>query len=274
MTEQGLFTEVLEGGNNHHDLDRGPRLVLSHGFTQNGRCWGGFEQALATQRSITLVDGAGHGRSNHDQADLWDAAELLIQASPQPGPNVHIGYSMGGRVALHAALSNPEAVSGLVLIAATAGIVDATDRAERRAADEALADQLEAHGLESFLDGWLAKPLFAGLPEAATAREARGTNRVEGLAESLRHCGTGTQEPLWGRLKELTMPVLMIVGVNDTKFATLADEMVQHMGSTTADVVRLPGGHAVHLQSPVLTAKTIFEWLSVSGLTKPTADPA
>ena len=40
-----------------------------------------------------------------------------------------------------------------------------------------------------------------------------------GLAASRRLAGTGAQEPLWYRLAELEMPVLLVAGERDEKFA-------------------------------------------------------
>ena len=52
-----------------------------------------------------------------------------------------LGYSMGGRYALHVALRHPELVRRLVLVSATGGIDDPAERAARREGDEALADR-------------------------------------------------------------------------------------------------------------------------------------
>ncbi len=107
---------------------------------------------------------------------------------------------MGGRVALHAALRHRDAVERLVLIGATPGIANAAERRARRAADDALADHIEAVGVAAFIDEWLTNPLFAGLTEAnGTARRSpsqhggRPCHRVFGsLAPAPRsHCGVG-----------------------------------------------------------------------------------
>jgi len=232
------------------------RLILAHGFTQNARCWGAFADHLATEHELTLVDAPGHGRSGHDDADLWAAADLLTEVG---GAGIYIGYSMGGRTALHAALAHPGLVDGLVLIGATPGLTEAEDRADRRRADDDLANRLVDSGLPAFLDRWLALPLFAGLDDEAAARSARLTNRPDGLAASLRHCGTGSQEPLWDRLGEIEVPVLAIVGDQDHKFTAIAERMADAMTATTAEVVALPGTHAVHLERPAACAATIAE---------------
>jgi len=231
-------------------------LILAHGFTQNGRCWGRFGELLADGSETVFVDGPGHGRSFHDDADLETAATLLTEAG---GAGIYVGYSMGGRVALHAGLAFPDLVRGLVLIGATAGMDDEGERAARRRADGELAASLLAAGLDAFLDRWLTSPLFAGLDDEQAARAHRLENRPEGLAASLRNCGTGSQAPLWDRLAELTMPVLIIVGDEDQKFTAIGNRMASAMTGTSAELVSLPGTHAVHLEQPERAAAAIAE---------------
>jgi len=241
-----------------------PTVVLLHGFTQNVECWGPFADELAAAHTVIAIDAPGHGRSDHDNADLWTSADLVAATvtGSTTDPVVVVGYSMGGRTALHLALSHPSLVAGLVLIGATAGIDGNSERAERRAADERLATRVEAEPLPEFIDAWLANPLFAGLSAETACREARLTNRPDGLAASLRHCGTGTQEPLWDRLEELTMPVLVIAGRDDVKFTALAERLAGAMPAAPVQVTAIDGTHAVHLERPTATATAISAWLA------------
>ncbi|MDH3682033.1 MAG: alpha/beta fold hydrolase [Acidimicrobiia bacterium] len=243
----------------HHEVwGRGQRLVLAHGFTQNRRCWGPFAHDLAADHQVVLADLPGHGATppEHDRADLTTAGELLVEVG---GEGIYVGYSMGGRVALHAALSRPGAVRGLVLIGATAGIDQPDARRARTEADDALAEALDRVGLPAFLDRWLANPLFAGLSEPAACRRERLANRQDGLASSLRHCGTGTQEPLWNRLGEVRIPVLVLVGSDDTKFTELGNRLVA--GLPDATLQSLPATHAVHLERPTASASAVRAFL-------------
>lgn len=241
----------------------GTRLVLAHGFTQNGRCWGPVAADLATDHEVVAVDLPGHGLTppDHDDADLPEAGRLLAEAG---GAAVYVGYSLGGRVALHAALAAPEQVRALVLIGATAGIDEAEARADRRRADGELADRLLADGVPSFIERWLRNPLFAGLTAEAQQVEARLTNRPEGLVASLRYCGTGTQEPLWDRLQAIDRPVLIVAGQHDAKFAALGRRLVDAL--PRAELTLLPATHAVHAECPAATAARIRDFLAAHGL--------
>lgn len=236
----------------HEVRGTGSRVVLVHGFTQNRRCWGAFADRLAEHHQVVLVDAPGHGASHHDDADLGEAGRLLLEVG---GEAAYVGYSMGGRMVLHAALEQPGLVTSMVLIGATPGIVDAEQRADRRAADTERADALERDGVSTFLDHWLDLPLFTGITESQQFRSERESNRSAGLASSLRRCGTGAQEPLWNRLAELAMPVTLIVGERDDKFRVVADRMAGQMQATVGIVHGV--GHAAHLEDPDATAALV-----------------
>jgi 2-succinyl-6-hydroxy-2,4-cyclohexadiene-1-carboxylate synthase len=225
----------------------GARVVLVHGFTQTRRSWGRVAERLTERFELVLVDAPGHGRSGEVAVDLWEGGRMIGALGGQAS---YLGYSMGGRFCLHTALAMPDLVQRLVLVGATAGIEDAAARAERREADERLAHTVLADGVERFVDHWLARPLFHGLDAEAAGREARLENRPAGLAESLRRAGTGQQKPLWGRLSELAMPVLLVVGERDEKFGAVATRMADEIGTNATVAVIADAGHAAHLERP------------------------
>lgn len=224
-----------------------PRLVFVHGFTQTGRSWRHVVPAFADRFEIVLVDAPGHGGSSHVLADLPMAASLLADTC---GRATYIGYSMGGRIVLHLAVSRPELLDALVLVSTTAGIDGHDERIARRASDEALARGLERDGLEIFLERWLALPLFAGLPRSAADPSDRLRNTVDGLASSLRLAGTGTQQPLWARLGVITVPTLVVTGADDVKFTDIGRRLAESVGAHAAHVVVPGSGHSVHLERP------------------------
>ncbi len=236
------------------------RFVLAHGFTQTSRSWVPFSTLLRTavpDADIVAVDLPGHGDAEppHD-LDLWSSADRLVAAG---GTGTYVGYSMGGRVALHAALAQPDRVEQLVLIGATAGIDDAIERDARRRADERLAERIESVGTARFIDEWLTNDLFAGLTDATAQRSDRLRNTPEALAASLRSTGTGTQQPLWDRLDELTLPVLVLVGERDAKFALLGRRLVDRLPSASLVVVP-DAGHSVHLEQPEATVRAVTDF--------------
>ena len=244
----------------HAEVDgHGPRIVLVHGFAQNRNCWGALAADLASDHEVVRVDAPGHGRSSTFYAGLRTGARLIAD---QGGRATYLGYSMGARFLLHLALANPELVERLVLIGGTGGIDDPRERAERKHNDELLAERLEREGVEPFVDAWLAQPLFAGLTEEMQFRDARGENTVDGLAESLRQAGTGSQDPLWARLHRLDMPVLAVAGADDTKFSAEGRRLVESIGENATLELIEGAGHAAHLERPHEFIVVLRRWLA------------
>ncbi len=234
------------------------RLVFVHGFTQTGRSWDYVARHFADRYETLMVDAPGHGASSSLRLDLPAAADWLAETV---GPATYVGYSMGGRLALHLALAHPTLVERLVLVSSTAGIADEAARATRRLEDERRADEIERDGIEVFLGRWLAMPLFAGLPRGAAGLDERLVNTAAGLASSLRLTGTGAQASLWDRLGELTMPVLLVAGALDTKFGGIAEQMTAAIPNATLAIVA-EAGHAVHVERPDEFVGLLRCWLS------------
>jgi 2-succinyl-6-hydroxy-2,4-cyclohexadiene-1-carboxylate synthase len=219
------------------------RRVLVHGFTQTAASWGGVLDGEA----VPVVPGD----------DLWSTAAALADAAPD-GPADWVGYSMGGRLALHVALAYPQRVRRLVLLGAHPGIEGDTERAARRAADEALAERLERIGVDAFLAEWLAQPLFAGLADPGPRQRD-----PQVLAACLRRLGTGAQEPLWGRLGELAGPVLVLAGERDEKYVALGRRLAAAIGTGRAEFATVPdAGHAAHLEQPAAFRRLVKAFLA------------
>jgi 2-succinyl-6-hydroxy-2,4-cyclohexadiene-1-carboxylate synthase len=237
------------------------RIVLVHGFTQTATSWRPMMARLAAglgpAADIVAVDAPGHGARADVRADLPTGAAMIAE---EGGRATYIGYSMGGRLCLHLALASPSRVERLVLIGTTPGIEDADERNARRASDDRMADDIERVGIPAFLDRWLSQPLFSRLASAEADIESRLTNTPDGLASSLRLAGTGTQPPLWSRLAQLAMPVLVMAGEHDTKFMAIGRRMADIIPDATLAVIG-GAGHAVHLERPAQTCAAIVAWL-------------
>ena len=181
-------------------------------------------------------------------------------AAVTPEPFTLVGYSQGGRIALHVALALPHRVARLVLIGASPGLRNATARAERRVADERLADDLERSTIERFAQRWGSLPLLSDQPAEVRAKvdEDRRRNSPAGLAAALRGLGTGVLPSLWPRLEQLTIPFELVVGERDEKFQVVAERMAREL--PRGELVVVPGaGHAVHLEAPARVAEVVAE---------------
>jgi 2-succinyl-6-hydroxy-2,4-cyclohexadiene-1-carboxylate synthase len=234
-------------------------ILLLHGFGGTRRAWDGVIDHLSSTRCLPLaLDLPGHGAYADATPPISFAGCVEHVLARAPERFELCGYSLGGRIALHVALTAPERVSRLVLVSTTAGIEDDAERAERSAADHRLAEELERGSYQDFVERWRAQPLFAGDPPevGARAREDQRRNRPDALAAVLRGIGTGEMAPLWDRLQELRMPVTILVGERDTKFRALGRRMVDLMPA--AELLVVPGGHGLPLEHPAAVAARLI----------------
>ena len=234
--------------------------MLVHGFTQSGASWRRVAELVGAGRAVVAPDLPGHGRSPRidpapgDPGDVDRLAATGRALAAAAGRGTYVGYSLGGRCCLHLALGERRAaVDRLVLVGAHPGIVEPEAREQRRAADDELARRLELagdEGLPSFVDEWLAGPLFAHLDVAAADRPSRLVNTASGLAWALRHLSTGIQAPLWDRLGEIEIPVLVVSGADDDKFRAIGERTASAIGANARVAVVQRAGHAAPFEQP------------------------
>ena len=246
-----------------------PALLLLHGFTGSHQSWEDLAPNWAEDFWVVAPDLPGHGATctpaapqDLSLAATADRLAALLDRLSIAKATV-LGYSMGGRLALHAALNHPSRFSALILESASPGIRDVEERAARRERDNALADGIEARGLDWFIPYWANQPLFHGQSEAVREAEnrVRWTQSARGLAQSLRGAGTGQQESLWDELSTLHMPVLLITGDDDAKFTAAAKRMRERRPATSW--VRVPhAGHTVHRDQPDQFREIVLHFLA------------
>jgi 2-succinyl-6-hydroxy-2,4-cyclohexadiene-1-carboxylate synthase len=232
-------------------------VVFLHGFTHTGASWDPVVAALGERYRAFAPDLRGHG-SGWELEPVTLAAVLDDLARASPERFTLVGYSMGGRIALHAALAFGARIERLVLIGASPGLADPDERKARRSADEQLAREIEELDIAEFAERWAQTPVLAGQPPdvLAAVHADRLRNRPAGLARALRGLGTGALSSLWDRLGAVGMPVALVVGERDEKFRAIAAKMSTALPD--AEVIVVPSaGHAVHLEAPGAVAEVV-----------------
>jgi 2-succinyl-6-hydroxy-2,4-cyclohexadiene-1-carboxylate synthase len=232
--------------------------VLVHGFTGSSASWGPrlIDGMAGAGITPVLVDLPGHGAD----ASAVEPARFTLQAAldriARAGswPADLIGYSMGGRIALHFAATYPQRVRRLVLESGSPGLATEEERAARRAADAELATRIVDVGIERFVDEWESQPLFAPRsrvdPETrAVQRALRLGNDPRSLAQAIDGLGAGRLPSLWERLAHIETPTLLLVGDMDTKYVAIAERMAHAMPNARTVVVA-GVGHTVHVEAP------------------------
>lgn len=234
-----------------------------HGAVGMAADWRGFAKALAARQTGSRA------------VDLWrflecqalPLADFGVALNADAGGEVArgcgralLGYSMGGRLALHALLDPGHPWQAAVIIAADPGLEAAAARATRRAADAAWASRALTGNWQEFLDAWNSQPILGPSVPRDPQAAGRLVMRRREIARSFVDWSLGVQAPLWDRLHEITIPVLWVAGDQDPKFLALAGQAVARMPRATLAIA--PGaGHRVPWEAEAWLAAQVAAFL-------------
>ena len=232
-----------------------PDVVLVPGFMQGAASWEPVLERIGRRYRSRAIEHAAH--------DLEGRLREIDAATPRGAALV--GYSLGGRLVLHAGLRASRdrgRFGALITLGASPGIEDPGERAERRAADDELATWIESSRIEDVVARWQAIPALAGQsPELVAAqRDDRLGHDPTHLAELLRSAGQGALEPMWDRLERLGTPLLALAGERDPRYVEAAARMAAVAVSGRARIIER-AGHAAHLERPDAFSGALLDFL-------------
>ena len=232
-------------------------MLFIPGFMQRGDSWRPVAELLPERYPSRLLDHAEHSFEGR----LREIREAASAEPGAPGP-VLVGYSLGGRLALRAALREPESVAGIVTVGSTAGVEEGPMRVQRAEADEKLASWIEAMPIEDIVSLWERQPLFADQSDALVEaqRPGRLSQDPRSLALLLRTAGQGVLEPVWHELPGVEVPLLAIAGARVDGFSSAA-KRIAHLAPHARAAIVEDAGHAAHLQRPDEVARLISDFL-------------
>ena len=227
-------------------------VLFVPGFMQRGDAWRAVAELLPERYPSALLDHREHTFEGR-----------LGEIASAGAGRVLVGYSLGGRLVLRAALRSPGEYAGVVVVGATAGI---EERAARAEADEKLAAWMERSSIEEIVGLWERQPLFAD--QSATLIERRRAARLSfdpaDLASLLRTAGQGVLEPVWDDLRGLDLPLLAIAGDRDERYLAAARRLASLAPRGRFEVVE-HAGHAPQLQRPEAVTRLLADFLSRLG---------
>jgi 2-succinyl-6-hydroxy-2,4-cyclohexadiene-1-carboxylate synthase len=262
------FLKLVMGDRIHYITDgnsRHPPILWLHGFLGSCREFEPVIDRLKSEFYCIRIDLPGHGKTqwsgDYSMERTAHAIAQFIDEQQLSKINL-VGYSMGGRLALHLALNFPEKFPIAILESASPGLKTASERHTRYQQDLILADRLEMD-FSRFLRMWYDQPLFASFTqqknfEAILAQ--RSQNNPTELAKALRGMSTGKQPSGWLDLPIHRNPLLLLVGAIDRKFVAINQAMVNL--TPTAQLQIIPdAGHVVHVEQPISVANRIAAFL-------------
>lgn len=243
---------------------QGPELVLLHGWGLHGGVWDEFVPLLAEDFRVTRIDLPGHGNSAWSgEADLDAFAAAVLAAAPSRA--AWAGWSLGGMVALRAALLAPARVTALVGIATSPCFVRRPDWQSAM-----LPQLLDAFAIELEQDYARTLNRFLALQVRGSAQATevlkrlratlllRGQPRPEGLRAGL---DVLRSADLRAAARQLHCPGLLVMGERDTLVPPAAGQATAHLLPDARLVTIDAAGHAPFIAAPETLARHLREFL-------------
>jgi 2-succinyl-6-hydroxy-2,4-cyclohexadiene-1-carboxylate synthase len=186
------------------------------------------------------------------------AISLNAEIQASAGENLLVGYSMGGRIALHCLLSENSPWDGAVIIGVHPGLVTEEEKIARRKIDTNWSVKCLHGEWETFLAEWQSQGILqdgGSLSERTPLRLRR-----KEIARSFLDWSLGAQENLWTRLREIKIPVLWLTGENDQKFTLLAERATALMPDARHQVIPA-AGHRLPWQNAQAFTDAVIEFV-------------
>ncbi|MGL5701380.1 MAG: 2-succinyl-6-hydroxy-2,4-cyclohexadiene-1-carboxylate synthase [Kluyvera sp.] len=238
-----------------------PWLVFLHGFSGDHREWQPVGERFA-QVNRLYIDLPGHGGSAAVRVAGFAQMRDCLHATLLSYNILNywlVGYSLGGRIALHyACCAQPEdGLAGVIVEGAHPGLTDAAERTARWHNDQQWAQRFAKQPLAEAFHAWYQQPVFASL--TAAQREAlvalRQHNDGKALAAMLLATSLAVQDDLAPALQQRSFPFWYLCGEHDSKFRAIAERL-----SFPCHIIR-NAGHNAHRENPADVAACLAQIL-------------
>jgi len=260
------------------EADAPPALLL-HGWLDNAGSFAPLARLLPGRR-LWVPDLPGHGRSGHRPPGTWyhfvDYVSDVLGLAQALGLQQFdlIGHSMGGAIATLVAGAYPERIRRLVLIEALGPLARPAQACAadlRRAVDARLAlhdkqlkihpdrdaarrARMQANGLSAAAADALIERALMPAPGGYVWR----SDPRQTLPTPIR----GTEEQYLGLLQAITAPTLTLFAEPATPYLSGADAERRLTALKPQVLLRLSGGHHLHLENPAPVAAAVAAFLS------------
>jgi 2-succinyl-6-hydroxy-2,4-cyclohexadiene-1-carboxylate synthase len=230
------------------------------GFLGLSKDW---ETILSKRFSAVYYDFfAPHSENCSGPSDSPDLASLDRlgawvngQAKSNPAPRILMGYSFGGRVALHSLIQAPKLWTAAVIVSAHPGLsasplasgAVSEEHSLRIQSDQVWARRFLNDDWPTVLEDWNSQAVLK-TSRAQTFRDLHSLSRTS-LAQALTECSLGKQGDLRRQLQHLELPILWISGKQDAKFCSLLNE-VTALNPNIEGVTLPQAGHRVPWDQP------------------------
>lgn len=235
------------------------RLWCIHGNLQRATVWAGFEGVFGCVGvGLRLVCEDLWGSPAGSFAEWTEQFTQKVEQASDGQPQWLMGYSQGGRLALHAVIARPELFRGVVVIGGDLGLENVADCPGRVRHDQWWGQRFLTEPWDELLAEWDGQGVFGGRPNAAPRRE--GDFSREGVARLFDVFSKGRQAWLLPQLVRLhAPPILFVAGAEDGKYGAIGERFAREVPAGQLAIIP-NAAHRVPWENPAgfITAVQTF----------------
>lgn len=199
--------------------------------------------------------------SNHKSAFASWAENFNKSVFSKPSQmgqkNILIGYSLGGRLALHA-LQEAKHWDAAILVSTNPGISDDATKQQRLRQDLIWARRFAYEPWENVLHDWNQQSVFAHDTHALQRQEEAYDRSF--LSAVMQSFSLGLQKNLRDFIQKINIPTLWLAGEHDEKFVKIVQEMSQ-LSHNVKHAIIPKSGHRIPWESQDYFAKICNDFL-------------
>ena len=235
------------------------KLFCIHGNFQTPSVWKPLGENLK-DRNVNL-DAIPVNLENYsfDGFDCWvDDFCNSVEARSCREKSFLLGYSLGGRLALHACLSRPDLWKSAIVIGADPGLESEEEKKHQLDRDRNWAERLKREPFEKLVDEWDEQPVFCGIENQAP----RNLSEMDPdrLSQQFEVFSKGIQQNLVPKLAELkNLPILFVSGEKDQKYQKIGVELAKSSSVFRAEVIA-NAGHRVPWENPESFVQVLIDF--------------
>jgi len=242
----------------------GQPMVFIHDGLIHREVWDAQFAYFSNQYKVVRYDRRGYGRSEPPQSVYSNVADLkALLEHLGIDRAIMMGVSAGGMIAVDLCLTYPENVEALVLIGSAISGFELSDHMIGQI-QAAVKPLVEDDAVEQTIDNWCNDPYLVALENVSARKKFREllTNNPHNLFAPHSHAVEKVEQQALGRLAEIMVPALIVVGESDRADNHAMSGALQAGIVNARRVVFPAAGHLVNLEQPEKFNFLVNEYLS------------
>jgi 2-succinyl-6-hydroxy-2,4-cyclohexadiene-1-carboxylate synthase len=237
------------------------KIFCIHGNFQTAKVWQPLEERMKAEFTDLEMITEDLCAKQFQSFDDWTedfCGRVEVQANGEE--SILLGYSLGGRLALHACLSRPDLWRAVIIVGADPGLESEEEKRLQLDRDRNWAERLKREPLGKLVNEWDAQPVFCGIENQAPRNLSEMV--PDRLSQQFEVFSKGLQQNLVPKLAKLkSPPILFLSGEKDNKYQKIGEELEKSSSVVLAQVV-VDAGHRVPWENPNQFVQTLGKFIN------------